>query len=84
VNSTTEKKHHCVGAVKRGRVVPEKLPNKGGTLPPAEGVEERQPTEGNTPKAAASRTLRESFYVLRRMAAPGIDGVTWNQDEVDL
>jgi hypothetical protein len=33
-------------------------------------------TEGNTPKAAASRTLRESFYAIRRMAAPGIDGVT--------
>ena len=26
-----------------GRVVPEKLPNKGGTLPPAEGVEEIRP-----------------------------------------
>ena len=103
-----------------GRVVPEKLLNKGGTLPPAEGVEERRPTEGNTPKAAASRTqsrtsasmarqrvhevarrdrrarftallhhirpelLRESFYALKRMAAPGIDGVTWKQYEVDL
>jgi RNA-directed DNA polymerase len=43
-------------AVKRGRVVPEKLPNHGATLPPAERVEERRPTEGNTPKAAASRT----------------------------
>jgi RNA-directed DNA polymerase len=107
-------------AVKRGRVVPEKPPNNGGTPPPAEGVEERRPTEGNTPKAAASRTqsrtsasmarqrvhevarrdrrarftallhhirpllLRESFYALKRMAAPGIDGVTWKQYEVDL
>ena len=43
-------------AVRRGRVVPEKLPNKGPTLPPAEGVEERRPTEGNKPKAAVSRT----------------------------
>jgi hypothetical protein len=34
------------------RVLPEKLPNNGGTLPPAEGVEERRPTEANTPKAA--------------------------------
>jgi hypothetical protein len=107
-------------AVKRGRVVPDKLPNKGGTLPPAEGVEERRPIEGNTPKAAASRTqsrtsasmalqrvqevarrdrrarftallhhispelLRESFYALKRTAAPGINGVRWNQHEVDL
>ena len=107
-------------AVKRGRVVPDKLPNKGGTLPPADGVEERRPIEGNTPKAAASRTqsrpsasmalqrvqevasrdrrarftallhhirpelLRESFYTLKRMAAPGIDRVTWKQHEVDL
>jgi hypothetical protein len=98
----------------------EKLPNNGGTLPPAEGVEERRPTEGKTPKAAASRTqsrtsasmarqrvqevarrdrrarftallhhispelLRESFYALKHMAAPGIDGVTWKQYEVDL
>ncbi len=42
------------------------------------------PTEGNTPKAAASRTLRESFYALKRMVAPGIDGVTWKQYEVDF
>ena len=74
----------CADAVKRGRVVPEKLPNNGGTLPPAEGVEERRPTEGNTPKAAASRTLRESFCAFKRMAAPGIDGVTWKQYEVDF
>ena len=107
-------------AVKRGRVVPEKLPKKGGTLPPAGGVEERRLTEGNTPKAAASRTpsrtsasmarqrvqevarrdrcvqftallhlispelLRESFYELKRMAVPGIDGVTRKQYEFDL
>ena len=35
-------------AVMRGFVVPEKLPNDGGTLPPAEGVEERRPAEGNS------------------------------------
>ena len=28
--------------------------------------------------------LRESFYALRRHAAPGIDGLTWDQYEVDL
>lgn len=103
-----------------GRVVPEKLPNKDGILPPAEGVEGRRSTEGNTPRAAAPRTqsrtsawmarqrvrevarrdrrarftallhhitldlLRESFYALQRMAAPGIDGVTWQQYEVEL
>ena len=27
--------------------------------------------------------LRESFYALKRMAAPGIDGVTWKQYEVN-
>lgn len=25
--------------------------------------------------------LRESFYALKRLAAPGVDGVTWHQDE---
>lgn len=28
--------------------------------------------------------LRESFYALKRQAAPGVDGVTWRQYEVDL
>ena len=28
--------------------------------------------------------LRESFYALKRHAAPGIDGLTWDQYEVDL
>ena len=28
--------------------------------------------------------LRESFYALKRNAAPGVDGVTWQQYEVDL
>jgi group II intron reverse transcriptase/maturase len=28
--------------------------------------------------------LRESFFALKRQAAPGVDGVTWEQYEVDL
>src|SRR5262249_14415910 len=28
--------------------------------------------------------LRESFYALKRNAAPGVDGMTWQQYEVDL
>jgi RNA-directed DNA polymerase len=28
--------------------------------------------------------LRDSFYALRRNAAPGVDGMTWDQYEVDL
>ena len=28
--------------------------------------------------------LRESFYALKRQAAPGVDDVTWQQYEVDL
>jgi retron-type reverse transcriptase len=28
--------------------------------------------------------LRDSFYALKRNAAPGVDGVTWQQYEVDL
>jgi RNA-directed DNA polymerase len=28
--------------------------------------------------------LRESFYALKRKAAPGIDGVTWQEYEPDL
>lgn len=101
-----------------GRVVPEKPPNKGMT--PAEVVEGRRPTEGNTSQTAAARTqsrlaasyglqrvrevarkdkrarftallhhvtvslLRNSFHALKRNAAPGVDGLTWSQYEVDL
>src|SRR6516165_10432669 len=103
-----------------GRVLPGKPPNNDGDDPPAEAVEGKRPTEGNTLPEAASRTqsradasialqrvrevarrdrrarftallhhvtvdlLRESFYALRRHAAPGIDGLTWDQYEVDL
>ena len=28
--------------------------------------------------------LRESFLALKRQAAPGVDGITWQQYEVDL
>ena len=28
--------------------------------------------------------LRESFLALKRRAAPGVDGVTWQDDEADL
>jgi retron-type reverse transcriptase len=28
--------------------------------------------------------LRESYYALRRAAAPGVDGVTWESYETDL
>ena len=95
-----------------GRVIPGKPPNNDGDDPPAEAVEGRRPTEGNTLPEAASRTqsrldawialqrvrevarrdrrarftallhhvtvdlLRESFYALKRHAAPGIDGLT--------
>jgi hypothetical protein len=47
-------------------------------------IRTKTPTEGNPPKAAASRTLPESFYALKHMAAPGIDGVTRNPHKVDL
>jgi group II intron reverse transcriptase/maturase len=102
------------------RVVPEKPPNNDGDDPPAEVVEGRRSTEGNTLPEAASRTqsrldalialqrvrevarrdrrarftallhhvtvdlLRESFYALKRHAAPGVDGLTWEQYEADL
>ena len=29
-------------------------------------------------------TLRQAFYALRRKAAPGVDGVTWQDYEADL
>lgn len=100
------------------RIVPEKPSNKG--MRPAETVEGRRSTEGNTEQGAAPRTLsrtsasslllgvrlaacrdrharftallhyvtvdrlRESFDALKRQAAPGIDGVTWQQYEVNL
>src|SRR5262249_12315325 len=39
-----------------GRVLPGKPPNNDGDDPPAEAVEGRRPTEGNTLPEAASRT----------------------------
>ena len=48
--------------------VPEKRPNKGGQPPPAEAVEGRQPTKGNSLGTAASRTqsrTRESIGLQR-------------------
>ncbi len=103
-----------------GCVVPKKPPNKGGGDPPAEVVEGRQPTKGNTRQTATPRTqrrtsvpiglkrvreaarrdrrarftallhhvsvdlLRDSFYALKRDAAPGVDGQTWQQYEAGL
>jgi RNA-directed DNA polymerase len=101
-----------------GRVVPGKPPNKGVPETPAEAVEGRRSTEGNTTQVAASRTqsrtdapsaldrvreaarrdrrarftallhhvtverLQEGFSALKREAAPGVDGITWEQYEV--
>jgi len=103
-----------------GCVVPAKPLNKGSSKLPAEAVEERQPTKGNTLPSATPRTqgrehvsiglqrvreaarrdrrakftallhhitvelLRESFYGLKRQAAPGVDGLTWQQYEDGL
>lgn len=101
-----------------GRIVPGKPPNKGRT--PAEVVEGRRPTEGNSFQAATPPTqsgtgvssglerarqvarrdkharftallhhvdadaLTQSFYALKRQAAPGSDGMTWQQYEDGL
>ena len=101
-----------------GGVVPEKSPNKGTR--PAEAMEGRPPTKGNSVLMATPPTqsgigvspglhrvrevagrdkkarftallhhidvpqLIQSFYSLKRDAAPGSDGVTCQQYEVDL
>src|SRR5262249_54584680 len=93
-------------------------PNNGTR--PAEAVEGRRPTEGNSLPQATGRTqsrvtvssalqrvrevagkdrqgrvtallhpvtvdlLRDSFYALKRQAAPGVDGVTWQEYEGGL
>jgi RNA-directed DNA polymerase len=103
-----------------GCAVPKKPPNKGREYRPAEVVEERRPTKGNTEQMAMPRTqsrkgvspglqrvrkvaredknarftallhhvtpaaLKESFFALKRQAAPGVDGVTWKQYEEGL
>src|ERR1043166_1142261 len=107
------------GGESEGCVVPSKCPNKGGK-PPAEGMEERQPTKENSGQATAPRTqsriselndllgvrkaarkdkrtrftallhhvtinlLRDSYFALKRDAAPGVDGVSWQEYETDL
>ena len=101
-----------------GGIVPEKLPNKGRR--PAEAMEGRPSTEGNSPPTATSSTqsgigvspglqrvlelarrdgkarfnallhhvdvplLIQSFYSLKGEAAPGSDGITWQQYEADV
>ena len=102
-------------------IVPKKPANKGGVAAsPAEQVEGRGLTKGNTPQTAALRTqgragasnglgrvreaarkdketrftsllhhvtidlLKESYYSLKRGAAPGVDGVTWKEYENEL
>jgi RNA-directed DNA polymerase len=103
-----------------GCVVPKKPPNKGRQDLPAEEVEGRRPTKGNTEQTATLRTqsresvspglqrvrkvakkekdakftsllhhvtlsaLRNSCFALKRQAAPGIDGVTWEQYQEEL
>lgn len=99
-------------------VVPGKQPNKGELKwLPAEAVEGRRSTEGNTQGTTARRTqsresasnghwrvrevaqrdknarftnllkhvtvnlLRESYHSLKKQAAPGVDGITWQQYE---
>jgi hypothetical protein len=81
------------GGESDGSVLPTKCPNKGGQ-PPAEGMEGREPTKENTGQATAPRTqsrtselsdlLRDSFYALKRDAAPGVDGTTWKEYEAGL
>ena len=101
-----------------GGIVPKKLPNNGRR--PAEAMEGRPPTEGNSMQTAMSPTqsginvspglqrvreiarrdkkvrftallhhidvplLIQSFYSLKSEAAPGSDGVTWQQYEADV
>jgi RNA-directed DNA polymerase len=102
-------------------IVPQKESNNGGAAAsPAETVEGRGLTKGNTPQATAPRTqgragassglgrvraaarkdkearftallhhvtfdlLKESFYSLKREAAPGVDGMTWKAYENGL
>jgi RNA-directed DNA polymerase len=101
-----------------GGVVPRKSPNNGRR--PAEAMEGRPSTEGNSVQTATSPTqcgtdvssglqrvravarrdkkvrftallhhvdvplLTQSFYSLKSGAAPGSDGVTWQQYEADL
>jgi RNA-directed DNA polymerase len=115
----SQKTNMHVGGESDGCVVPTKCPNKGGQ-PPAEGMEERQPTKENIGQATAPRTqsrigelsdlngvrkvahegkrnqftallhhvtvglLRDSYYALKRDAAPGVDGLTWKEYETEL
>jgi RNA-directed DNA polymerase len=66
-----------------GPVVPAKPPNNGGgdrldlgrpRPSPAEGAEGRGPVKGNPQEG---NTLREAYFGLKRDAAPGVDGQTW-------
>ncbi len=51
----SQKSNMHAGGESDGCVLPSKCPNKGGQ-PPAEGMEERQPTKENIEQATAPRT----------------------------
>ncbi len=110
------------GSGKSDRLIVPKKPsnNAEAAASPAEMVEGRGLTKGNTPQTTAPRTqgrigassglervravarkdkearftallhhvtldlLRESFYSLKRAAAPGVDGMTWQEYEKGL
>jgi len=61
------------------------VPNKSGN-PLAEGAEGRRPTKENAEQThhVSVPLLESSFYALKRDAAPGVDGVTWQEYETGL
>src|SRR6478752_1793998 len=70
-------------------IVAMKPANKAGQ-PSAEWVEPRAGTKGNTEKFTALlhhvtvELLRDAYLALKRRAAPGVDGVTWQDYEANL
>src|SRR5215831_10830347 len=73
---------------KAGRPVAEPVERRPGTKGNAEQQSTLR-TQGRERVTQAlhrvsADTLREAFYALKRKAAPGVDGVTWEDYEMDL
>ena len=72
-----------------GQATPPRTPSRTSELSDLRGVREVSRGDKRTrfsalPHHVTTELLRDSYYALKRDAAPGVDGVTWQEYETDL